>query len=114
MSNWVAKKAKAELSNKANEGETPILRLFRKHREILDAAWNHVCTEADEDEELERLFYRRSDKIVAEMMALTCTCAADFAAKVIVDTRRGELIDKWETGALWQEARALVGIDNHP
>lgn len=93
-------------------GDTPILRLFRQHRAILEAAGKHVCTAAgkDEDTELDILFYNRADAIEAEMMALPCTCAADFAAKVIVDTVRGGLFSDWETGAIWVEARALTGI----
>ena len=93
------------------EGETEILRLFRQHRAILDAAGEHVCsaTGKDEDAELERLFYQHSDKIEAQMMALPCTCAADFAAKMIVDTVRGGIFSDWEKGAIWQEARALTG-----
>lgn len=96
---------------KAEGGQTPILRLFHQHRAILDAAGEHVCTGIgkDEDAELERLFYQHSDKIEEQMMALPCTCAADFAAKVIVDTVRGGIFSDWETGAIWQEARALTG-----
>ena len=92
------------------EADTPILRLFRQHRKIIDAAGAHVCAAEGkaEDEELERLFYRRADRIEAELMALPCTCAADFAAKVIVDTCQGGLFSDWETGAIWQEARALT------
>lgn len=90
--------------------DTPILRLFRQHRAIIDAATRHAQVSIDvEDEEMERLFYRHSDRIEAEMMALPCTCAADFAAKVIVDTNRGGVFSDWETGAIWQEARALTG-----
>ena len=91
--------------------ETPILRLFREYEAITEAAGVHVCsgTGKDEDEELERLFYRERDQIEGEMMALPCTCAADFAAKVIVDTCKGGLYSNWETGAIWIEARALIG-----
>ena len=94
----------------AIDGETEILRLFREHSAILDAAGKHVCaaTVKDEDAELELLFYQHSDKIEAEMMALPCTCAADFAAKVIVDTVCGGIFSNWETGAIWLEARALT------
>lgn len=67
-----------------------------------------VSTEKAEDEEMDRLFYCRSDKIEDEMMALPCICAAEFAAKLIVDTVRGRLFSDWETGALWVEARALT------
>ena len=95
----------------ASEGDTPILRLFNLHRAILEAAGAHVCTAIGkgEDEELARLFYVRTDRIEEEIMALPCTCAADFAAKLIVDTCNGVLFSNWETGAIWKEARALTG-----
>ena len=91
--------------------DTPILRLFREHQEVIDAATNYTtsATGKDEDEEMDRLFYQRANQIEGEMMALPCTCAADFAAKVIVDTVKGGLFSDWETGALWVEARALTG-----
>jgi len=94
------------------EGQSRILRLFHQYWAILDAACEHVCTTPgkDEDAELERLFYQHSDKIEAEMMALPCTSAADFAAKVIVYTVRGSVYSDWGTGAIWREARALTGI----
>lgn len=93
----------------ADERRTQILRLFHQHQAILDAAAKHISATASVDEELERLFYCRSDKIEEEMMALPCTCAADFAAKVIVDSARGGRVSDWETGAIWKEARALTG-----
>ena len=90
------------------EADTRILKLFRQYEEIRLAAESYVCVTDDEDAEVEAKFWRRADQIEAEMMALPCTCAADFAAKVIVDTARGALFSGWETGALWIEARALV------
>lgn len=97
--------------SKAEEGDTPILQLFRKHQAIRDAAEKHVCTATGKnpDAEMEQLFYQHTDKIEAEMMVLPCTCAADFAAKLIVDTCGGGLFSEWETGAIWQEARSLTG-----
>lgn len=91
--------------------DTPVMRLFRQHQAIMDAARDYTPVSSGKaaDEEMDRLFYCRSNKIEEEMMALPCTCAADFAAKVIVDTCCGGLFSDWETGAIWQEARALVG-----
>lgn len=91
---------------------TKILRLFAQHRAIIGAASEHICTFHGryEDQELERLYYRHSDRIEAQMMALPCTSAADFAAKVIVDTCNGSIFTDWETGAIWQEARALTEL----
>lgn len=90
------------------EADTRILKLFRQYEEIRLAAESYVCVTDDEDAEVEAKFWRRADQTEAEMMALPCTCAADFAAKVIVDTARAKLFSDWETGALWVEARALV------
>lgn len=60
---------------KADEADTPILRLFRQHRAIIDAVRDYtpVSTGKAEDAEMERLFYCRSDKIEDEMMGLPCT-----------------------------------------
>lgn len=90
--------------------DTPILRLFREHEAIIKAASNHVSTLKGkaEDREFERLFFDRANAIEEEMMAEPCTCAADFAAKMIVDSCRGGSYSDWETGPIWQEARALV------
>lgn len=96
------------------EAETPIVRLYREYNRITDAAHAHFEAGTgfegkDEDEEMDRLFYNQRGQIEAEMMALPCTCAADFAAKVIVDTAQGSLYSDWNTGPLWAEARALIG-----
>lgn len=101
----------ASLNENLATTETPILRLYRQHREINEAAKRHVPVSTGKavDDELDRLFYRRADQIEGEMMALPCTCAADFAAKVIVGTVRGSFFPCWETDTLWAEARALVG-----
>lgn len=103
--------AATPIQGKQQSAETPILKLFHEYQAIIKAAEAHVSLAAgkDEDEELERLFYRNSDKIKAEMMAMPCTCAADFAAKIIVDTSRGFLFSDWETGKIWAEARELTG-----
>ncbi len=60
------------------------------------------------DEELDRLFWSRAAELERQMMALPSTCAADFAAKAIVDSAEGGALTDWETGLFWQEARALV------
>ncbi|TPE53214.1 hypothetical protein [Amaricoccus solimangrovi] len=85
---------------------TEILSLFREYRALMDAAGTYPN---DTDEVLERLFHRPAREILDRMMALPCTCAADFAAKVIADTCEGGLLSDWETGDLWIEARDLTG-----
>ena len=91
--------------------DTPILRMFREHQAILDAAYKHTpaAPMEGEDEEMERLYYKRMEELEAEMMALPSTCAADFAAKLIAETNRGSVFTDWVTGALWIEARQLTG-----
>ena len=77
---------------------------------IIGAAQTYQTTSTGkaEDEELELLFYQHSSKIEEEMMAQPSTCAADFAAKAIVDSCKGGLMSDWETGAFWKEARQLI------
>ena len=90
-----------------------ILDLFAEHCRIQDAAAKHVSPLEGpaEDAELEAMFWARADLIAAEMCSLPCTSAADFAAKVIVETVRGSVSLDWQSDPLWAEARALVGIE---
>ncbi|HVX35228.1 MAG TPA: hypothetical protein VHC71_03305 [Hyphomicrobium sp.] len=94
--------------------ETPILRLLR--------AWEAINAEADayvvddslsideQDALFDRLFWSRARAVAKEMMEIPCTCAADFAAKLIVVTLRGfTCVQDWNTGAIWPEARRLTG-----
>lgn len=96
----------------ADEGDTEIMRLFRQHRAILKARSDHVFRGdfATEDEELEALFCRDADTLEKSIMALPSTCAADFAAKMIVSSVCGNLLDDWEGGQVWKEARSLTGL----
>ena len=94
---------------------TRILALFWQHQAILRKADAHVFQGDDprqEDDELDRLFYDEADRLSAEMMAEPCTCAADFAAKALVDTSNGRMICDGQTAPLWQEARELVRFQN--
>lgn len=90
---------------------TKILDLYHRIAALNDAGSKHVTglDGEEDDEEMERLFYRERDQLTKEMMATPCTCAADFAAKTVVSTCEGSLFDDWETGELWIEARALIG-----
>ncbi len=91
--------------------DTPILRLFREIESISIAAKAHKTDLKGEaqDTEMERLFHAPRDRLSAAMMALPCTCAADFAAKAVVETSKAQTMDAWETGPMWAEARALIG-----
>jgi hypothetical protein len=92
-------------------GQTEILRLFHRHQAIMEAARTHVCISAvkDEDDELEYLFYRHTDRLEEEMMTLPVTCAADLAAKMIVAHCGGEFTCLSFDDAVWIEARLLTG-----
>lgn len=96
-------------STQACPPESPIMQLFQEWRDLSRAARGHICTEEDEEAELDRLFYDERDRIEDEIMTLPCMSAADFACKVIVDTNEGEIFSDWGAGRLWREARALVG-----
>ncbi|WP_027263723.1 hypothetical protein [Sedimentitalea nanhaiensis] len=56
----------------AESGDTPIMRLFREHQAITDAARKHESKAIGkaEDEGLDRLFHVRTDRIEDEMMSL--------------------------------------------
>lgn len=94
--------------------ETPVLRLYRQIMDIREAAKTYepkADGKAAEDE-VDRLFWAPAAKLERQMMALPSTCAADFAAKAIVDSAEGGALTDWETGAFWREARSLVERGN--
>ena len=88
--------------------ETPILKLFHEHQALIDQMERYDGEDMS-DEYIDRRFHNPAKRLEAEMMAIPCTCAADFAAKIIVDTSRGGLFSDWETGEIWAEARELTG-----
>lgn len=91
------------------DASTPVMVEFAKYlpltREI-DACAGGLTS--DGEQVLEPMF-ARCDQIEDRLMALPSLTAADFAAKVIVDTVQGCMFSDWDTGALWIEARALTG-----
>lgn len=94
------------------EPETPsrILELFREHRSLSKEAGTYEVPEgANDDKVIEALFCDRTRKIEQEMMELPSQSAADFAAKVLVDTVEGSMFSDWDNGKLWREAREMVG-----
>lgn len=96
----------------AAQADTPILRLFREHQELVDAANSHALASAPGaavDALLDRLYYGRIGEICDEIMPLPCEGVGDFAAKVIIETARGEMFSDWKTAPIWQEARVLTG-----
>lgn len=96
----------------ADEGDTEIMLLFRQHRAIMKAGEEYECDLSDPniDEKLDRLFYQRADQLEEVILSLPSTCAADFAAKIIVRSSCGQTIDDWGSGKVWQEARELTGL----
>lgn len=91
---------------KVSSSQTTIMRLFRQRCELRDEI-NSLASDID-DEEMEIRWNRLLD-LQREIMREPTTCAADFAAKAIVDTSDGGLVSDWETGDLWVEARAITG-----
>ncbi len=90
----------------ANEAKTEILRLFSRHQALTDQADKHIET-GDQDEDGQRFASEIAD-LEEKMMALPSTCAADFAAKAIAVSGRGQIVPNWDQDPLWIEARALV------
>ena len=88
-------------SSIAANGETPVLHLFRKNRELVAAAQTAPDSEAE-------ALLDAAQQIECAMMMLPCTCAADFAAKAIAATANDTGLD-WQSHPLWIEARALTG-----
>ena len=91
------------------EGETEILRLFRERCRLGDAIEHSSKNDPDATDETLDAELAVMRTVEAEIMRLPTTCAADFAAKAIVDTAEAGCLSEWETGALWKEARALTG-----
>jgi len=97
-------------SNTLARPESQIMRLFRQHerlRGLHEIAWKAG------DEAAEDRLYDRMEIIEEKIMAIPSAGAADFAAKVILDTARGSLFSDWETGEVWIEARKLTGCRLH-
>ncbi|MCW4114759.1 hypothetical protein NPA31_007255 [Aurantimonas sp. MSK8Z-1] len=89
--------------------DTPIQILFHMHRAIRAAGQTHrVPPSLDEDAEMERLYWRRTDALEAAILALPCLTPADFAAKLMIETMDGAVETDPETGAVWREARRLT------
>ncbi|MEM9592448.1 MAG: hypothetical protein AAF967_14140 [Pseudomonadota bacterium] len=93
-------------TSETQNGDTEILRLFREYQAVQADFGN----QPQQSDEADAPYYEKLGAIKNKMMALSSTCAADFAAKAIVDTENGELLSDWVRGALWKEARELVDM----
>jgi hypothetical protein len=94
----------AAIARAEGNQDTVVMRLFREHQSILDQAGD----DGRADDEKEALFLE-ADEVRAKLMSEPCTGPADFAAKLIADTWKGELYTTWEVGEIWAEARVLTG-----
>jgi hypothetical protein len=92
------------------QAKTPILQLYRQIRALRDEAlaYETKAEGREEDDELYKHFWSKTDKLEEQLMALPCLCPADFAAKAIVESAEGELLTDWDAAPFWHEARALV------
>lgn len=91
----------------ADETDSEIMRLYREWH-VLDEWVEGPATNGVADDEIDQA----CDELRAierRMMAIPATTAAEFAAKVVVNTCKGRCLDDWESGALGKEARRLVG-----
>lgn len=98
------------LPGEAAMTETPIIRLFREWEALyayLDGPVGRELSEDEFDAELDRRI-----AIEDRMMEIPSEGPADFVAKVIAYTTRGEsgLPDHQSNPAFWAEARALIAV----
>lgn len=94
----------------AAPAESRVMRLYRVYCQINEEAAEYVPTPGgDEDEEMAVLFWRPRERVIEDMLATPSSSATDFAAKLLADTGHGSYFSDWATGALWREARTLVG-----
>ena len=91
---------------------TPILEMFRRWYALKAAA--ELADLSVSDEDMERLYYRETDALEAEIYATPATGKADFAAKVLVAHNMGDFSDLTEDHPMWVEAWDLVGMKPYP
>ncbi|WP_417676370.1 hypothetical protein [Pseudodonghicola sp.] len=96
--------AAAALPAYAVEG-SGIMTLFRQWLAMTDKLERLPVNTSDAD--LDRAYAPR-DRLEERLMALPSITAADFAAKIIIDSAQGAVFSDWETGAIWSEARRLT------
>ena len=107
-------RAKGETDKSNSEGSARIQELFREHLKLSDEGEAYVSPKGtDHAKLLEALYWDRCDSIKEEMFSIPSETAADFAAKTIVDTLRGDVFTPWNS-KFWKEARELVGMPDLP
>lgn len=93
--------------------DTPIMRLFRQHREMSVAAdaWQAPLgmDPWEADREWDELFILPMDAVRDELLALPCVGPGDFAAKILLCSSDGDLLTWLAGDDLAAEARGLVG-----
>ena len=94
-----------------------ILSLHREWYDLRVAANRHAAIDGRiiTDEEMERLFYRRTDEIEDKITATPSKTATDLAVKALIAHGYGDhsCLD-FENDPFWQEARRLVGCPMSP
>lgn len=81
--------------------DTPVLQIYRKYKAIREESlW------AD-DADMET-YYALFDSMEAAIATMPSTCAADFAAKMLVTHCNGDYSLLGSNDPVWAEARALV------
>ncbi|WEF23412.1 hypothetical protein [Paracoccus sp. S3-43] len=91
--------------------KTPVMMKFISYQSLM-LEWESHPDTAENMAEIDscgRAFADRLAEIRREIVATPTTCAADFAAKLIVDTSYGEILPDWnDSESIWAEARALT------
>ena len=95
----------------ADPVDTPVMRLYREW-EAVSKACDTVGREPEtpENDAAYEALLEQQGNIETALMKAPCTCAADFAAKVIAWSSCGvyALPDEKSDPAFWAEARALI------
>lgn len=91
----------------APQDDSEIVALFRQHQAYRE--WINDPAKSWNDEQLDA-HCDRLNLIEDQILALPSKSAADFAAKVVVDSCEGSLFSCWETGEIWKEARQLLEL----
>lgn len=84
---------------------SPILALYREHAQIVAAL---RAPAPSMDEASHDALDARCAEIEVELTALPCVTAADFAAKAVIATARGQICPDWDLDPLLREARTLL------
>ncbi|WP_112311843.1 hypothetical protein [Pseudogemmobacter bohemicus] len=92
--------------------ETPVLIIYREWlalRELAEVDRPTIVDGITDDQWLEANIFAPMDKLSNRAMSLPCHVPADFAAKMLMRTCNGDLLDDWVSAPdLVAEALAMV------